>query len=543
MINNTTNNIDFKDYITALILTILTTIYLLYFMGFGLENVFGDLGDGRFNNYVLEHGYRFIIGEHISFWNAPFFYPAQNVTAYSDNHLGTLPFYALFRFLNYDIETSYQLWAIVIFILNIVSAYFVLRLFKFNIVGSAYGAFLFTFCAPMLWQIGHIQLAPRFMVPIIFYALAKYIETLELKYFYIFCASFVGQLYIGIYVGFFALMGLVCIAPFVAYYLYRKNKAEKFYFSKKYFIGVVLGGVGSIILLIILFYHYILLKSQTGGHTFGEIITMLPRVESWLFAKNYKLLPYLNSIGDNLPNKWEHVMFIGIVPVCALFASSFLIYKTNRLNFQKIVVAISIAMIVMIFIETLVIFDKYTLYRTLLYWIPGLDSIRAVSRVILFLVFPFAILSAFVITYIANLSKLNYVFRTVIIAVIVLFGVFEQVRFLGEVGTTTKIESQARYKPLVKILEQNKSFDILLLTYDKPCDGFEKNEIDSMFTAMILNRPTINGYSGNTPFNYYLRDDNAKYADWLALYKDNFHNKTVAILDINQSTLNFITTE
>ena len=32
----------------------------------------GDLGDARFNNYILEHGHRYLTGEVSSFWDAPF---------------------------------------------------------------------------------------------------------------------------------------------------------------------------------------------------------------------------------------------------------------------------------------------------------------------------------------------------------------------------------------------------------------------------------------------------------------------------------------
>ena len=36
----------------------------------------GDLIDGRFNNYVLEHGWLVLTGRQPSFWDAPFFYPS-----------------------------------------------------------------------------------------------------------------------------------------------------------------------------------------------------------------------------------------------------------------------------------------------------------------------------------------------------------------------------------------------------------------------------------------------------------------------------------
>src|SRR5262245_22439071 len=45
----------------------------------GLQRVQVNLGDTRFNNYVLEHAYRWLIGarHHGEFWNPPFYYPAR----------------------------------------------------------------------------------------------------------------------------------------------------------------------------------------------------------------------------------------------------------------------------------------------------------------------------------------------------------------------------------------------------------------------------------------------------------------------------------
>ena len=68
--------------------------------------------------YVLEDGYRWLTGLDKSFWSAPFFYPAPNVIAYSDNHLGSLLFYSAFRLLGQGRETAFQLWVVTIFTLN-----------------------------------------------------------------------------------------------------------------------------------------------------------------------------------------------------------------------------------------------------------------------------------------------------------------------------------------------------------------------------------------------------------------------------------------
>src|SRR5260370_4192660 len=64
---------------------------------FAVGQIPGGFDEARFNMYVLKHGYRWLTGLDKSFWSAPFFYPAQNVITYSDNHLGSFLFYSVFR--------------------------------------------------------------------------------------------------------------------------------------------------------------------------------------------------------------------------------------------------------------------------------------------------------------------------------------------------------------------------------------------------------------------------------------------------------------
>src|SRR4051795_7155497 len=46
----------------------------------GLRRMQSDWGDTRLNNYILEHGYRWLRGVpgHERFWSPPVFYPATN---------------------------------------------------------------------------------------------------------------------------------------------------------------------------------------------------------------------------------------------------------------------------------------------------------------------------------------------------------------------------------------------------------------------------------------------------------------------------------
>ena len=55
------------------------------YIGWGLEYLPGDLGDTRFNLFVLEHGKQFLLGEVQQYWSAGFMHPEPEVITLSDN--------------------------------------------------------------------------------------------------------------------------------------------------------------------------------------------------------------------------------------------------------------------------------------------------------------------------------------------------------------------------------------------------------------------------------------------------------------------------
>lgn len=78
----------------------------------GLARVQTDTGDPRLLNSILEHGYRWAIGDpkHGDFWSPPFFFPARNAAGYSDVLLGTAPAYWGWRAFGTEPDTAFQLW-------------------------------------------------------------------------------------------------------------------------------------------------------------------------------------------------------------------------------------------------------------------------------------------------------------------------------------------------------------------------------------------------------------------------------------------------
>ncbi len=78
----------------------------------------GDLGDNRFNSYILEHAFLALTGKESRFLSAPFFFPWPNVVGLSDTHWGSLLFYAVFRWLGCSSYGALSGWFCLGMVLN-----------------------------------------------------------------------------------------------------------------------------------------------------------------------------------------------------------------------------------------------------------------------------------------------------------------------------------------------------------------------------------------------------------------------------------------
>src|SRR3989338_385143 len=150
-------------------------------IGFDLSIYPGDFGDGRFNNFILEHGHRFLTGQESSLCEAHFMYPEAQVVTFSDNLIGTVPLYSLWRALGCDIETSFQLWYILVTVFNFTACYFFLKWLFHNRYAAVLGAFVFAFSLTLQTQVTHAQTFPRFFIPLAILFLLLYHKALHPK--------------------------------------------------------------------------------------------------------------------------------------------------------------------------------------------------------------------------------------------------------------------------------------------------------------------------------------------------------------------------
>ena len=486
------NTVKYIFYLAVFILGYV--LFIIPILGQRFEYIPGGLGDARLNIYFLEHAYRWAFGNVQNFWDAPFYFPVKNVMSYSDTHLGSFAFYSIFRLLGYGRETSYQLWIVFGIFLNYLSMIWLLNKYKFNIFSICVGATVFAFSSVAIVHLMHSQLLYRFPLPFALFYFAKYLNfgrVKDLAIFYVFLAV---EFYCSIYLGYFAF--LFFLIYLIANQLIKYLKISNDYslnakvFKNKYFY---LCFIVFILSILPLFYPYLITALvDKFGNSSDIVYSMLPRFESYLLNNSPNKIFGVSYADLALPVKHEHIMYLGILPILSIL---YFIFHNNKIEKNKPVVLCSLIALCALVFLTLNIRGS-SLYSILLL-LPGVDSIRAVSRVILVLLLPASILSAYFIEYLLinnRYYKLNYL----VIFLLTLLYLFENKQSPYHFS---KDQSIKRLNAIVSALPPTLPPDTVLahLNRNVGLDDYYLTELDSMLVAQSLGIPTINGYSGRSP--------------------------------------------
>jgi hypothetical protein len=489
-------------------------------MGLNLSRIPGDLGDARLNNYLLEHGYRWLTGKDHSFWNAPFFFPATNVMAFSDNHLGTLGLYACLRWLGLDRETAFQSWMLVLFCLNYGACFWVLRRLSISSFGAAAGAFIFSFSLPMAAQMEHIQLLPRFCVPLAFYFAWEYMRKREMRSFIALCVVLVWQFYCTVYMGLFTtyLLGALLVAHGALNFRWAVWRDVLIGSTRSFLLRTTTVLVSVAALLPIMIPYYKAAK-EIGLRPWGAVAALLPTPQSYFLAFPGSLLwSWLHPVISKLALPWEHWLFPGVIPYGSLLAVAYLCFRSRLSSLAPLGLAAVGDFLILV---TLTLSIKgMSLYR-LAVLIPGIRAVQGISRIMLVLVFLLALQVGILLTYIEErrLAKAKTLARVGVL--LLLFCIIVSDQYCKTLLCFDKNASQERSALLeAKIRTLNEAKEAKVFCYmPKTNQPFFVVHLDAMMAAQSLGLATVNGYSGNYPRNYPLSSafsDVTKLEAWIS---------------------------
>lgn len=500
-------------------------------LGPNLALIPGDLGDVRFNNYILEHFFRWVNGLEKSFWNAPMFFPYPMATAFSDNLLGSAPFYALLRWTGLDRETSYQGWYILGFGLNYLAVTFVLSRLKFSSLATAAGAFYFSFGLPILAQENHPQLLYRFGIPLACFALWQFTQAPRLRTLIFMAAAVVVQFFLGIYNGIFLIFLLVATVVVLPLCLPDLSLSARLKFWPRQVVQawipasvstrvtclISLAGLTTSLTWLLWPYFHV---SELYGfvRNWYQISSMLPRWRSYFLADGSSLwLPVSQTI-SGMPMRHEHQLFPGMIAILILVILPGILWFSN--SKKRTLLWVHIGALAILIVLTLYVSGD-SLYR-LISNLPGISSIRAVTRIMLVLMYPLAVVIA---SGIDGLLTIKNHFRLAsTAAAVILIAVMIAEPILYNHITFSKTDAQARVTTIEKTIPAQIPQNPLLIFNLLPNQPDWASEIDAMIAGQERGWPVFNGYSGNFPPGYGISDRCAQLPRRILFYM-NFTNQ------------------
>ncbi|MFN5628831.1 MAG: hypothetical protein ACK48W_06045 [Bacteroidota bacterium] len=499
------------------ILGLLAGMYFYVFKVIGWDFAYypGDLGDGRFNMYILEHAFKFLIGKEKSLWDAPFMFPEKNIITYSDNLIGTAPLYGFFRILGSNRELSFQYWFVFVCSLNYFCGFVFLNSVFKNPFSAALGAFVFAFTLSLQSQMSHAQTFPRFAIPIAFLMIYKFYKDLNIVYLGFAIFALVFQFYCAIYLGFLLSFPLVLAICFV--FVYKWETTCILIKEKYWLLKFVLVGVFNLLLLLPLMIPYYERSKTVGLNYYENIFNTLPTIGSYFFSQKGSLIwDFMSTyLIEKLPSFWEHQLFSGAIATLCFIGFLLIIiiklFRSNKEESKFIYVIFFTSVLSFIFFLRI---NNISLYA-FLFKIPGFASLRCLTRIINIQVLFLGFSVSYVFT---NIWKQKNKFKYGIFLLFFLLLIIDSYFYADKIYKKEKSVAQLREARLierVKNLPKNSVVSYEPLQIENSIIDYQ---IDAMLATQTLDLNCLNGYTSTSPpnyGNYWEHPDSLSRMEWL----------------------------
>lgn len=453
----------------------------------------GDLGDGRFNQLILEHGYQSLRGVYT--WSSPSqFYPAANTLGFSDTHVGTLPIYAALRLVGFSLDRAWQAWFIVVAALNALA---VLHFFSaLGITKSLRGPFLFaaTASVPMVWLAGtHMQMLPFFPLVLAWAELAQWNQDRVHARLLTAAGWFAWQFAAGPYLAFFG--GVITLFVGLAWWLISpatKRTAlsagsSATLWIRSIVIALIGGGLALAAAKI-----YVSSVQSGAGRPMREVVDLAPTLRSWFTAPPPSLYPVGWPGGDH--QLVERAWFAGFLPLALLLSALFAGWRNRRDAQAATMAALAIGAL-----ATLAFFTRWNetrgIWVVVTEWIEPLRAFRASGRVGgIVLVAELAAGGLLLSRWQGALSTSRWRFLPAITAVLLCVE-----NIAHHQPATLLAAAGARAQALITAWKSSGNKPILVFAPGPTNQPDSYIQLDAWSAALRLHRATLNGYSGGMP--------------------------------------------
>lgn len=435
---------------------------------------------------IVEYNYQWLTGNYENYWDGFFFFPENEAITYSDNLLGITPIYALVRLLSGgNVLTAFQYLMLACHILNYASCYWALYKISGNRYASATGAFIFAFSLSLNGIHNHPQFIFRFMVPLFFYYIYQYFLTTRIRLLIYAAAALVIQFYLGAYLGILlmAVGGFFTLSYLI---IYRPG----FSFFKTVTLHCIIVGIGALLCMLPQLYFYYKRVSVTGFYaSYDYYMDTVPRISSYFksfpgsiaWEGLVKTDVYSNS-------SWLHALFPGALVILAIAGGIYLAVKKDR-------VALLLILMLTLTLCFTIYYQGHTMYGFLMK-VPGIKTVRVVSRIITVIIFP---ASWLVCLSIAKLYGRSGKFSAVLTLALPLALLADNYCKPSAFKSFSKSECAQRVEKVVNSYrdkypyKSNKAFAYVVHSKKDS----HVHHLDAMLAALELKKKTVNGYSSS----------------------------------------------
>lgn len=451
----------------------------------------GDLGDGRFNQLVLEHGYKSWKG--VYEWKSPGqFYPQPGTLSFSDTHAGTLPIYITLRWLSISREEAWQLWFVIVAALNVYAAF---RFFRaLNLAAPLRGPLVFASAGSvtMAWLTGtHMQMLPIFPALLAWEQLLRWRDDRTWWRMAAALGWLAWQFAAGPYSAFFAVV--IAAAVSLAFAMVRPPPNATAHLPPQRVDRIFAGGVLLAGALLALAAARIHLDGLHAGHSrpMNELIELAPTWASWFTASPMHLF-YPAGWPGNAANLVENAWLAGFLPWLLLMVVALEAYRLRKT--ARVRWALTLALGVFI---TLVFFTKwpgtdFSPWLWLAEHVEPLRAFRSSGRAAGLLQFVLIGGAGALLTQWWSVAR-----KPAASVACVALACLIAVETLGHHQPFTRVAvARARTAAMVEAWERNGDRPVLAFA-----PGFSNQQeawmqLDAWSAALAKHRVTINGYSG-----------------------------------------------
>jgi len=451
----------------------------------------GGLGDARLHHYLLEHFWAWVrsSGPHVSLWSPPFFHPTTNVLAFSEPLFGSALPYVLARSAGAAPVQSFAIWEASLLAFGMIAALWAFRhTVELPLWAAVAGAYVFAFSPLRLGDLSQPQLLGFGFGALAFGAVVAGCKTPDraASLWSLAAASLVLQLYSSFYLSFFWAAGFASLLVAVALDPGLRRRVFALVVARRY---LILGlGLGIVISAVPFLQHYLRSMEEIGPRPFAAIERnwipapsdyARPSTAAWLYRSGGNA-PTPEAVRTGMNPGWSTV----VLAVLGLWGGK----SEHRLARRTLLILVASTLSV----------GGFSFWRSIYELVPGAEAVRAVARVRLVELFPWAIGAAL------GLRRLQ-ARSTLLAAVALLALVGDQLRSPGGSPWAARLDACATLAR-----EIPPTCDAVL--YSPQLEGAALarrdrvlGQVDGMWIGALAGVPSINGHSGGSPRDWSFR--------------------------------------